>query len=424
MGEVRHVTGCVEGVPLGMAVRLDSPSASTTAGSQAGLARAVGQQDRNRRIGQLGDRVPTAVVPARSGTSPRSPSSWRGRVRAASARRPGRARPRRRTGARRPRSRHARARAATPRNASSTSARISPSAVPGRPMLSSGGSCALTLRTRSGRRAATVSTIDAPYELPTRWTGPRCRLSMIAIRSSSSVRRGAGTVPHTARVAAAVVGDHEVVGGEVGHHELPGVVVGPAAVHQDDRRGVDMVATSGSTSVSPWNSTYGMNGSTVLTMLAERFIGPTLRSSDAAAMAATCSWSVPQQPPTTHRSSIDDRPAYSSASSSMSPRSSSVAASSSAWLRREALARTPLIRAEPRRAAVERRLEVRRVGAVDHEVGRRAVGRVVDLGDRVAERLTGRQPAVGLDGERHDDRQADRGGGTGDADRPRRRRSS
>ena len=71
----------------------------------------------------------------------------------------------------------------------------------------------------------------------------------------------------------------------------------------------------------------------------------------------------------------------------------------------------------PRLAAGDRVLEVRRVGAVDHVVGGRAVGRVVDLLDRAAERLAARQAAVGLERERDHRRQPDRRSRPRDADR-------
>ena len=57
-------------------------------------------------------------------------------------------------------------------------------------------------------------------------------------------------------------------------------------------------------------------------------------------------------------------------------------------------------------AAAEHVLEVRRVRAVDHVVGGRGAGRVVDLLDRVAERLAARQPPVGLHRERDHHRHA------------------
>ena len=60
-------------------------------------------------------------------------------------------------------------------------------------------------------------------------------------------------------------------------------------------------------------------------------------------------------------------PATWAASSAGSPSSRSGASSSSAWLRREALGRRPISRSSQGPGSVERRREVVRVGAVDHE---------------------------------------------------------
>jgi hypothetical protein len=54
----------------------------------------------------------------------------------------------------------------------------------------SGGSCATTLWKSSGRRAASPSAVEAPYELPTTCAGPMSSASMSAARSSSCRRRG------------------------------------------------------------------------------------------------------------------------------------------------------------------------------------------------------------------------------------------
>ena len=53
--------------------------------------------------------------------------------------------------------------------------------------------------------------------------------------------------------------------------------------------------------------------------------------------------------------------------------------------------------------AVEDGQEVRRVGAVDHEVRRRGSRLGIDLLDRLGEWLTAREPSVGFDGERYGD---------------------
>ena len=115
---------------------------------------------------------------------------------------------------------------------------------------------------------------------------------------------------------------------------------------------------------------------------------------------------------------------YSCASSSGSPSSSSSASSSSAWLSREAFARSPRIRsvhADPGSSDV---VEVRRVRAVDHEVRGRPVRPRVGLVDRLAERLSARKPAVGLDREGDDAGSPTLRGGLARSRPPRRRRSS
>ena len=61
--------------------------------------------------------------------------------------------------------------------------------------------------------------------------------------------------------------------------------------------------------------------------------------------------------------------------------------------------------------------EVVWVSAVDHEVRRNTARCLVDRGDRLPERLTGRQAPVGLHGERHHDRQAERLGSSNNTDR-------
>ena len=61
-------------------------------------------------------------------------------------------------------------------------------------------------------------------------------------------------------------------------------------------------------------------------------------------------------------------------------------------------------------ALLEHAEEVVRVGAVDHIVGRRPVGRVIDLLDRLPERLTARQAAVGFGRKGDDGGQAESGG--------------
>lgn len=68
-------------------------------------------------------------------------------------------------------------------------------------------------------------------------------------------------------------------------------------------------------------------------------------------------------------------------------------------------------------AGLARRAEVRRVGAVDHEVGGAGGGLGIDIFDRLPQRLAARQPAVGLDGEGDRHRQVVGGGGPDDPDR-------
>ena len=71
----------------------------------------------------------------------------------------------------------------------------------------------------------------------------------------------------------------------------------------------------------------------------------------------------------------------------------------------------------PGAVLVEHAGEVRRVRAVDHEVGDRAVGLGVDALDGVAQRLAVGQAPVGLQREGDHRRQAVVAGGAGDADR-------
>ena len=73
--------------------------------------------------------------------------------------------------------------------------------------------------------------------------------------------------------------------------------------------------------------------------------------------------------------------------------------------------------AVPRPRPVENGQEVRRVGAVDHEVRRRGIRLGIDLLDRLGKGLTGREPPVGLDGEGHRDGETMLRRGPDDADR-------
>ena len=131
------------------------------------------------------------------------------------------------------------------------------------------------------------------------------------------------------------------------------------------------------------------------------------RMTQAAAMAATCRSSVPQQPPSTV---------------ALGSRSRSAAVLLRELVRValvELLGRVQLLVAHPRRVRadaadplqprpLEHALEVGRMRAVDHEVGGRRPGLGVDLLDRRAQWLPAREPAVDLDRERDRRRQPGR----------------
>ena len=117
-----------------------------------------------------------------------------------------------------------------------------------------------------------------------------------------------------------------------------------------------------------------------------------------------CRASVPQQPPTTVTFGSRGRNAAICAASSFgSPSSRSPDSSSSAWLFTEALAAEAPDPLDPHRAVLDDVREVRRVRAVDHEVGGCVVRLRIDLLDRIAQGLAARQAAVGLDRERDGD---------------------
>jgi hypothetical protein len=62
-------------------------------------------------------------------------------------------------------------------------------------------------------------------------------------------------------------------------------------------------------------------------------------------------------------------------------------------------------------------LEVRRVGAVDHIIGRHAGCGLINLGYSIGERLAGRQATIRLQGKRNRNRQTGRTRRPDDADR-------
>ena len=135
-------------------------------------------------------------------------------------------------------------------------------------------------------------------------------------------------------------------------------------------------------------------------------------------MCSMCRWSVPQQPPSTVRcANRARRSRYQRPRSAGSPESSVVASSSSAWLRRRRVRADSANSLHPVRPGCQRAGEMRRVGAVDHEVLRGAVRLTVNRRDRLGQRFAGRQPAVGFDGERDHHRQALRPRRPHDADR-------
>ena len=137
--------------------------------------------------------------------------------------------------------------------------------------------------------------------------------------------------------------------------------------------------------------------------------------SQASAIAATCRWSVPQQPPRTRRRQSGVQLAVAAR------RARRIAVIELLRLVELGVAHSRGVDAEaaeplePR--ALEHAGEVRRVGAVDHEVRGRAACLGVDPLDRLAERLAARQSPVGLDRERDHDRHARAGRGARDADR-------
>ena len=129
-------------------------------------------------------------------------------------------------------------------------------------------------------------------------------------------------------------------------------------------------------------------------------------------------WSVPQQPPKTVR-----RPWRRRSSAVRAPRSRGIAVVERGRGVQFGVAFGRGVGTEagdavdPGAAGVEHGREMRRVGAVHHVVGRRGAGGGVDGRDRLAERLAGGEPAVGLDRDRNDGRHLGIGGGAGDAGR-------
>ena len=209
------------------------------------------------------------------------------------------------------------------------------SGVPGRATPSSGGSCTATLATSSGRRPVSpradrgaVGVADQVHRSAQRLDESR----QVVLVLPAQHRLG----PWAARVATPVVADDPMGSATGAARRGPrcgGRSIRRARARRSDRhpRTRRRVRTPGSSR-------------------------PLRRGRARPAIVATCSWSVPQHPPTTRRSIIEPSDAYSAPSSSTSPRSSSVASSSSAWLRRDALARTPCTRpARGRRPRAGRR---------------------------------------------------------------------
>ena len=134
--------------------------------------------------------------------------------------------------------------------------------------------------------------------------------------------------------------------------------------------------------------------------------GSTVRRRRApAAMAAT--WCVVGATAAADHAQVGQDPAQlavvAGEARAMSPRSSSVASSSSAWLLVEELARTPLHPLQPRPAHPSR-TGLKWVGWAQFTMKYAAAPSVASSTsrDRLGEGLPGRQPAVGLDGERDD----------------------
>ena len=116
-------------------------------------------------------------------------------------------------------------------------------------------------------------------------------------------------------------------------------------------------------------------------------------------IASTCRWSVPQQPPRTVRRGSRRAGRRTRRRAPGSPASSSAASSSSAWLMRDAFARSPRMR-RPTAPGSSTSDEMRRVGAVDHVVRRRRPrSRSSTSSIASRERLAARQAPVGLDRE-------------------------